>query len=49
MGNFSLGRGEVQTLQMNQSHNNNIMNVNRWWTDGLNEQVTEVDITNTNG
>ena len=46
MKNFLMGTGEVQTLQMNQS---NIMNVNRWWTDGLNEQVAEDDITNMNG
>ena len=28
-GNFSVGMGKVQTLQTNQSHNNDIMNVNR--------------------
>ena len=29
-GNFSMGMAEVQTLQMNQSHNNVVANVNRY-------------------
>ena len=33
MGNLSIGMGEVQTYGMNQSHNNDIMNVNRQWSD----------------
>ena len=28
MGSFMMGMGKVQTLQMNQSHNHDIMNVN---------------------
>ena len=27
-----MGMGKVQTLQMNQSHNHDIMNVNGQWT-----------------
>ena len=29
MGNFLMGMGEVLTLQANQLHNNDVMNVNR--------------------
>ena len=36
-GNCLMGTGEVQMFQMNQSHNNNVTNVNRQHTDGLNE------------
>ena len=28
MGNFSVRMGEVQTFQMNQSHSDDVMNVN---------------------
>ena len=34
---------------MNQSHNDDIANGNERCTDGLNEEVTEDDITNVNG
>ena len=37
MGNFLMETGEVQTFQMNQLHNNDVMNVNGQWIDGLNE------------
>ena len=36
-GNNLMGMGEVQTLQMNQSQNDDVINVNRQRTDGLNE------------
>ena len=49
MGNFLMGMGEVQMLQMNQLHNDDVMNMNGQSTDGLNEQVTEDDVRNVNG
>ena len=49
MGNFSMGMGEVLMLQMNQSHNNDAMNMNGQRTDRLNEQVTEDGIMNMGG
>ena len=44
-----MGTGEEQMFQMNQSHNNDVMNVNGCCTDRLNEQVTEDDAMNMNG
>ena len=43
-----MGTSEVLTFQMNQSHNEDIMNVNGWCTDRLNEQVTDDDVMNVN-
>ena len=28
-----MGMGEVQTYQMNESHDNDVMNMNGWWSD----------------
>ena len=36
MGNFLMGMSEVQTFQMNQLHNDDVMNMNGQCTDGLN-------------
>ena len=33
MGSFTTGMGEVQTLQLNQLHNDDVMNMNRQWSD----------------
>ena len=35
-----MGMSEVQTFQLNQSHNDDVMNVNGQCTDQLNGQVT---------
>ena len=43
-----MGMNEVQTFQMNQSHNDDITNVNGQHTDRLNEQVREDGVMNMN-
>ena len=42
------GISKGQMFQTNQLHNDDVMNVNRQCTDGLNEQVTDEDVTNVN-
>ena len=37
MGNFLMGTSDVQMFGMNQSHNNDVMNMNRQHTDVLNK------------
>ena len=46
--NFLMGTSKVQTFQTNQSHNNDITNMNGLHTDRLNEKVSEDDVTNVN-
>ena len=48
MGNFSMGMSKVQMFQMNQSHNDDITNMNGRCIDGLNEQVTDDDVMDVN-
>ena len=43
-----MGVSEVQMFQMNQSHNDDVMDMNGQCTDRLNEQVTDDDVTNVN-
>ena len=43
-----MGTRKVQVFHMNQSHNDDAMNVNGGCTDGLNKQVTDDDVMNVN-